>query len=73
MYYVIAICILIVLLSYYIVYLLGKKNGRQEWIIKQNKLEAYNAKKDRKRFDKNMGSTIHDAINGLRQNSNASV
>jgi hypothetical protein len=49
MYYVIGSCILIALAAYYIVYLLGKKNGRQEWIIEQNKMKNYYVKQDRKR------------------------
>lgn len=73
MYYVIGSCILIALAAYYIVYLLGKKNGRQEWIIEQNKMKNYYVKQDRKRFNKNMGTNIRDALNGLRQNSHAST
>jgi hypothetical protein len=51
MYYVIGTCILIALVAYYIVYLLGKKSGRQEWIIEQNKMKNYYVKQDRKRFN----------------------
>jgi hypothetical protein len=71
MYYVIGTCILIALAAYYIVYLLGKKSGRQEWIIEQNKMKNYYAKKDRKRFNENMGANIVDALNGLRKDTHA--
>jgi len=71
MVYVFVACIIIAILAFYVMYALGKKSGRDEWIINGDKLENKEAKLDRQRFQKNMHITVDDAIKRMRSRSSS--
>lgn len=73
MIYILSACIVIIIVTFYIMYTLGKKSGRDEWIINDNKIEDKEAKHDRQRYQKNMQLNVDDAVDRLRSRSNSST
>lgn len=71
MVYVFVACIIITILAFYVMYALGKKSGRDEWIINGNKIEDKEAKLDRQRYQKNMHLNVNDAVDRLRSRSSS--